>query len=56
MLAAQQRLAFTVALFASGSRLKRRGVELMSRGILPRSIRLRGLAAVLSADDKAARL
>ena len=53
-MAAQQRLALAVALFASGSRLKRRGFvresPFVSGALLP------GLAAVLSKDDKAARL
>ena len=43
LLAAQQRLAFAVALLASGSRLKRRGEP-------------RGLAAVLSAECRTHRL
>ena len=54
LVAAQQRLALAVALFASGSRLKRRGFvresPFVSGALLP------GLAAVLSKDDKAARL
>ena len=53
-MAAQQRLALAVALFASGSRLKRRGFVRESPSA-PGAL-LPGLAAVLSKDDKAARL
>ena len=54
LVAAQQRLALAVALFASGSRLKRRGFVRESPSA-PGAL-LPGLAAVLSKDDKAARL
>ena len=54
LLGAQQQLAFAVALFASGSRLKRRGVEVSScwgsSGVQLLSRGRQGLAAVLSAE------